>query len=229
MCCSGDKTVKATEAAQAAMTDTLRGSFMTAFSAKQDVLSKLIPKLMDAINNPHGFDPKTLALMKTNASDTVSANTTAAQTAANAYLASHGGATLGSGVAAQIKGQIAAASATEGAKENSNIDIQSGLLQNENYWRAINGLTTVANSENPEGIANAEVGSANSVANLSSAYLASKQADWQNTFGIIKGVAGLASAAAGVPSFGGATSTVTPQLGNGVSEGFSAFPSAGYT
>lgn len=205
MCSSGDSTVKATETSQAAFTNTLSQSFQTAFAAKQDMLGKLNARLTDMVNNPHGFDPKTLALMKTNASDTVTQNTANAQTAANAYLATHGGAELGTGVGAQIKGNIAAAGANENAREASGIDIQSGLLQNENYWKAISGLTNVANSENPEGLASSEVGAANSVGNLSQAFLASKQQDWNNTFGIIKGVAGLASAAAGIPSFGGSS------------------------
>src|SRR5258708_1104940 len=104
MCCSGDKTAGDSEKAQAASTHTLPGSFKTSFANQQEILDKLNAKLTDAINNPKGFDPRTLALMKTNASDTVGSQTAAAQTAANAYLASHGGATLGSGVGAQIKG-----------------------------------------------------------------------------------------------------------------------------
>jgi hypothetical protein len=203
MCSSGDTTVKSTEAAQAAFTNTLSSSFSTAFAGKQDILGKLNAKLTDQINNPQGFDPKTLALMKTNASDTVARNTNAAQVGANAYLATHGGAELGSGVAAQIKGGIAGSGAVENAREQSGIDIQSGLLQNENYWKGISGLTNVANSENPEGLAGAETSSANATADLSKAYLASKQADWQNTFGVISGIAGLGKAAAGIPSFGG--------------------------
>lgn len=202
------------------MTSTLAASFKTAFGAKQDMLNRLNAKLTDMLNNPHGFDPKTLALMKSGAADTVSRQTDAAQTAASTYLATHGGPTLGSGVAAQIHGGIAAAGATEGSRESSNIDIQSGLLQNDNYWKAISGLTNVANSENPEGLANAEVGSADATANLSKAYLASKQADWQNTFGIIKGVAGLASAAvpmfAGVGAGGGGGSNPNSPSGIGV-------------
>ena len=135
MCCSGDSTAKQTETAQAAFTSTLSSSFKTAFGKNQQMLDALNAKLTDAINNPHGFDPKTLALMKTGAADTVARQTAAAQTAANTYLATHGGPTLGSGVGLQIKGNIAAAGAAEGARESSNIDIQNGLLQNENYWK----------------------------------------------------------------------------------------------
>jgi hypothetical protein len=63
----------------------------------------------------------------------------------------------------------------------------------------------VANSENPEGLAGAETSSANSVGNLSQAYLASKQADWNNAFGVVKGIAGLGMAVAGMPKFGGSS------------------------
>lgn len=197
MCCSGDSTVKQTEQAQAAFTSTLTSAFKTAFANQQTVLQPVIAKLTDMLNNPQGFSPATMALMKTGATETVQAATESAQKAANAYLASRGGPTLGSGVAAQIGGSIAAGGAEATAKELSNIDIQSGLLQNENYWRAISGLTGVAAAENPTGFANAETNSANSVADLSKAYLASQQADWQNTFGIINGIAGLGMAAVG--------------------------------
>jgi hypothetical protein len=217
MCSSGDSTVKSTETAQAAFTKTLSDSFGTAFANKQDILGKLTAKLTDQINNPQGFDPKTLALMKTNASDTVARGTNAAQVSANAYLATHGGTELGSGVAAQIKGGIAGSGAVENAREQSGIDIQSGLLQNENYWKGISGLTNVANSENPEGLAGEEVGSANATADLSKAYLASKQADWNNAFGVVKGIAGLGMAVAGMPKFGGSSGgsgpTSAPQPG----------------
>lgn len=197
MCCSGDKTVKATETAQAAFTNTLTGAFNTAFANKQNILSAINTKLTDMMNNPHGFDPRTLALMKTNASDTVARQTNQAQVAANTYLATHGGPTLGSGVGAEIKGNIAAAGAGEQAREASNIDIQSGLLQNENYWKAISGLSDVAKAEDPEGLAGAEEGSANSTATLSKALLDSQQASWGNIGGIISGVAGLGLAGVG--------------------------------
>jgi len=209
MCCSGDSTVKSTEQAQAAFTNTLTSSFNKAFAGQQEILDAVKNRLTDAIANPQGFDPKTLALMKTSASDTVAANTAAAQTAANAYLASHGGATLGTGVGAQIKGQIAGQGATEGAREESNIDIQSGLLKDENYWRAISGLTNVAQAENPVGMAGAETSSAGQVGELSKAYTQSKVAGMQAFGGLLSGIAGLGTAAVGgytalKPTFAGA-------------------------
>lgn len=204
MCCSGDSTVKQQETAQAAFTNTLNTSFQQSFANNQAILGTLQKTLTDRVNNPTGFDPKTLALMKTNASDTVAQQTNQAQTAANAYLATHGGAELGSGVGAQIKGSIAAAGATEGAKEDSNIDIENGMLQNQNYWAGIQGLTNVANAENPTGFAGAETNSANATADLSKAYLASQQAGWQDLGSVISGVSGLAtSAIAGYNAFGG--------------------------
>jgi hypothetical protein len=170
------------------------------------------------VNNPHGFDAKTLALMKTNASDTVTQQTLNAQQSANAYLATHGGSTLGSGVAAQIKGGIAAAGAGEQSREQSGIDIQSGLLANQNYWNAISGLTNVANSENPEGLANSEISSANSVGDLSKAYSASKFAGLQAFGGLVSGIAGLGTAVAGMksPKFGGSSGSSAGAGGDGV-------------
>lgn len=216
MCCSGDSTAKASETASAAMQTTLNSSFQTAFGKNQAALDSVSSAMTKMLNNPQGFDPKTLALMKTNASDTVTQQTANAQTAANTYLSTHGGPDLGSGVAAQIKGSIAGAGATETAKEESGIDVENGMLQNQNYWNAVNGLTSVANAENPTAYANAANGSANATADLSKAYLASTQAGWQDTMGVISGVAGLASAAAGIPKFGGSSGgggTSAPQLG----------------
>jgi hypothetical protein len=205
VCSGGDKTAKASEVSAAAFQNTLQGSFQTAFGANQAILNTLTAKLTDTINNPKGFDPKTFALLKTGASDTVARQTEQAQIAASSAMARHGGPDLGSGVEAQVHGEIGAAGATEQARESSNIDIASGELQNENYWRAISGLTNVAQAENPTGYAGAANSSAESVSSLSRSVLASQQAGWQNTFGIISGIAGLGSAAIGAyNSFGGA-------------------------
>lgn len=181
---------------------TLQASFGQAFGKQQAILDSLTSKLTDMMNNPKGFDPKTLALMKTNASDTVTRQTLAAQTAASASAA-RGSADLGSGVNAQISGSIAGMGANELASENSNIDIQSGVLQNQNLWNAISGLTGVARAEDPSGLAGAANDAGKTTASLGSAFLASKQADWNNTFGVVKGIAGLGMAAAGLPKFGG--------------------------
>lgn len=197
MCSSGDKTAKATEDAQAAFTKTLQASFQTAFGKNQAILDGLTKTLTAQMQNPKGFDPRTLALMRTTASDTVARKTLGAQTAAGSYIASHGGADLGSGVAAQISGGIASSGAEEQASEQSNIDIQNGLLQDQNYWKSIAGLTDVANAENPAGYAGQATSAANSVSDLSRSVLASKQAGWQNAFGIASGIAGLGLAGAG--------------------------------
>lgn len=197
MCSGGDSTAKAQEKAQAAFTDTLRSSFSTAFGKSQSILDTLTKTLTDAINNPKGFDPRTLALMKSNASDQVAAGTRNAQVAAGNAMAARGGSELGSGVNAQIAGSIAGSGEAERARELSGIDIQSGLLQNENYWRGIQGLTGVAQAENPTGLASAANEGAGKVADLSHAVLASQQAGWQNAMGIVSGIAGLGTAAVG--------------------------------
>lgn len=197
MCSSGDQTAKDTEQAQAAFTKTLMSSFQTAFAANQGILSSIIPKLTEMMNNPQGFSPEELSLMKTKASDTVTAQTDAAQKAAGTYAASHGGADLGSGVQAQISGSIAGAGATEQERESSNIDIANEQERQQNYWRAIGGLQKTAEAENPTGYAGAANQSGDTTANLSRAVLASQQAGWQNIGGIISGVAGLGEAAVG--------------------------------
>jgi hypothetical protein len=201
LCCSGDSTVKSTETAQAAFTNTLNSSFKTAFGNNQSILGSLTSKLTDSMNNPQGFSPSVLASMRTNATQNVQQQVKNAQVAANAYGASHGTADIGSGVQAQIQGGIGSAGATETANELNNINIQSGLLQNQNYWNAISGLTNVAQAQNPTGYAGAETSAANSVGNLSQAYLASQQAGWQDVGGIVSGIAGLGMA--GVGAFNG--------------------------
>lgn len=201
LCCSGDSTAKATETAQAAFTNTLNTSFKSAFGNNQAILGNLTSKLTDSMNNPQGFSPSVLASMRTNATQNVQAQVKNAQVAANAYGASHGGPDLGSGVQSQIQGGISAAGATETGNELSNINLQSGLLQNQNYWNAISGLTNVAQAENPTGYAGAETSAANSVGNLSQAYLASQQAGWQDVGSVISGISGLGEAAVG--AYGG--------------------------
>lgn len=197
MCSSGDSTAKNAEQAQAAFTQTLQSSFQQAFANSQGILSGLTSKLTEAMNNPQGFSPAELQLMKSQASDTVTGQTQAAEKAASTYAASHGGADLGSGVQSQIAGTIAASGATEQAKESSNIDLANAEQQQQNYWRAIGGLSNVAQAENPTGFAGAANQGAGEVANLSQAVLASQQAGWQDVGSVISGVAGLGSAATG--------------------------------
>jgi|ERR1700704_645972 len=227
MCSGGDKTLNSAEKSQAAFMSTLQGAFSQAFGANQAILANLTKTLTDAIANPQGFDPKTLALMKTNASDTVARGVNAAQVAASQNAAVRGSTDIGSGVQAQIAGSIAGSGANELASENSNIDIQSGLLKNQNYWQAIHGLTDVANAYNPQGYANAANNAGSVTADLGRAALSAKQAGWQNAFGIVSGVAGLASAAAGIPKFGGSTgspgSSFTPTSSNWDDANFGAF------
>jgi hypothetical protein len=210
MCSSGDSTLKASEASSAVFQSTLQNSFNTAFGSNQIILNGLTKTLTDAVNNPKGFNPATLAAMRTGANDTVSRQTTGAQVAAGNYGASHGGADLGSGVQSQIEGSIAGTGAQENANEQSNITIANGQLQNQNYWNAIQGLTGVANAENPNAYASNANSAGSTTANLGSSFLASKQADWGNTFGVIKGVSGLVSAAAGLPMFGGSGGGAKP-------------------
>lgn len=197
LCCSsGDSGDASLEATQDAMTTTLNNAFSQSFSANQSILKNLTAQLNSVVANPQGFSPSTLASMRTSASDTTARQFASSARSAGAFAMSHAGTGTGSGVAAQIGGQVAEGAAAQDSSEQNQISIQNGLLQNQNYWNGINGLSGVAAQYNPTGYANSGANIANSATSASSALLASQQAGWQDVGGVISGVAGLGEAAA---------------------------------
>lgn len=203
MCSDADPTQEALRNSQAAFTTTLQNAFKTTFAANQAILASLTATLEKAIANPQGYTAQELTALRTGATDTVAQATLNAQRGAGAYAATHGGADLGSGVQAQIQGSIGTAGAEQLAREQGQISIANAERQQQNYWNAIYGLTQVGAAYNPQGYAAQETGSANATTSASHEVAAEKQQGWQNAFGIVSGIAGLASAAAGIPSFGG--------------------------
>lgn len=197
MCSSANPDEESLLQSQRAMTDTLDADYKTAFSQNQNVLAGLRTNLQDMIAHPKGFDPATEAAMRTSATDTNATQFANATRSANAYNSAHGGANLGSGVAAQINGQIAGTGAAIQSQNQNSITEANGQLQNENYWKGIAGLQGVANAYNPTGYANAASGSADATTNAANAVLSEQQAGWQNAMGVVNGIAGLASAGAG--------------------------------
>lgn len=197
MCSEADPTQVALRDAQAAFTRTIDSSFKTTFANQQQILGFLSAKLQQMIAHPSGFTPAELTALRTGATDTTAAATANAQKAVAAYGASHGGADLGSGVQAQIQGAVATSGAQELSREKSQITIADAERQQENYWSAINGLTGVGRAYDPTGYASAETSSANATTAASHEVSAEKQTGWQNAFGVVSGVAGLASAATG--------------------------------
>jgi len=203
MCSSPDPTEEALKQSQAAFTSTLQNSFQSAFGANQAILGTLTNALKAQVANPQGFTPAALTAMRTGATDTIASQTNNATIAANNYIATHGGSDLGSGVNAQIQGGVQVAGMQQQAGEQNQITLANAQQQQQNYWNAISGLTNVGNAYNPQGYASAETNSANATTTAANAVAAEKQQGWQNAFGVVQGVAGLATAAAGLPDFGG--------------------------
>lgn len=217
MCSSADPTQQALRDSQAAFTNTLQSSFKTSFAANQSILANLSSTLTQAIAHPQGYTPQEMAALRTGVTDSVATGTASATRAVGAYNASHGGADLGSGVAAQIEGGIQATGMQANSQGQNQISIANAEAQRANYWSAINGLTQVGAAYNPTGYAGVETGSANATTSASQVVDAERQQSWNNAFGVVKGVAGLATAAAGIPSFGGSGGGGGSSAGNGPS------------
>jgi len=203
MCSSANPTETSLQQSQAAFTNTLDSSFKSTFAAQQAILGSLSTTLQKMILNPQGFTPAEMTALRTGATDTTAMQTENAEKSAAAYGASHGGADLGSGVQSQIQGDIATGGSEQLSQEQNQITVANAQQQQQNYWNAINGLTQVGSAYNPAGYANAATNAANSVTSASNAITAEEQTGWQDAFGVVSGVTGLASAAAGIPGLGG--------------------------
>lgn len=208
MCSTADPTQVALRDSQKAFTDTLQSSFKTTFAANQAILGNLTSILTKAIASPQGYSPAELTALRTTATDTVAQQTSNATRAASEYSATHGGADLGSGVNAQIQGQIQAEGMKTLSTEQNQISIANAERQQQNYWQAISGLQQVGAQYNPTSYAAQETSSANATTAASHEVAAEKQQSWNNAFGVIKGITGLAAVAA-APFTGGASLLAT--------------------
>ena len=197
MCSEADPTQVALRDAQAAFTRTLDSSFKATFANQQQILGFLSAKLQQMILHPSGFTPAEMTALRTGATDATAAATANAQKSVAAYGASHGGADLGSGVQAQIQGEVATSGAQELSREQNQITVANAEREQTNYWNAIGGLTGLGRAYDPTGYANAETNSANATTAASHEVSAEQQQGWQNAFGVVSGIAGLASAATG--------------------------------
>lgn len=198
----GDTTAGNTEKAQASFTNTLQSAFAQNNQAQQGQLNFLSNKLQSAVNNPQGYSPETLAAMRTQATEQAAQNNQNVMQAVNEKNATQGGASataLPSGVQEQIQAGVGSQIANNEANQQLGITEQNGQLQNENQWRAIQGEESVAQLENPEGMAGQGTSAADSVSNLSQAVTASAG---PTVGSILGGVAGAALGAAG-SYFGG--------------------------
>ena len=141
-----------------------------------------------------------MAAAKTGAIQQTATDYTNASKAVNGQMAARGGSTLPSGVEAQIEGGLAQGAANEESSNLNQITLANEQQKQANYWKAVGGLSDVANSYNPNGFASSANGGAGTVAGLSQANTAAQQAGLWNTFvgGFGKGLGqGLGTAAAG--------------------------------
>jgi hypothetical protein len=199
LCGGGDSTVKGTEQSQQQFTTTLQNAFKQQFGANTGILNFLTGKLTAAVNNPQGFDAKTLASLNTNAVQQTATDYANASKATGAQIAARGGSTLPSGVNAQIQGQLAQAGANEETGQLGQIQLANEQQKQSNYWKAVDQLGGVANQESPAQYGSLANGGAGAVAGLSQAYSASEQASpWNQainsfTSGLGKGLSSFAT------------------------------------
>ena len=219
MCSDASGNATSNADASQAMTSTLQNDYKTAFANNQSILGNLTTSLNQAVAKPQGFTSPQMAALRTGAMDTTTSQFNAAKANAGAVAARYGG-DVASGVTGQIEGGLAGEEAATESGQQNQITEANANLQQQNYWKGIQGLSTVASQYNPTGYAGASTSSTNATTGADAQVLAEQQAGWQNTMGVIKGVAGLASAAAG-PIAGGignldtaGTSSFGEQLGN---------------
>ena len=193
----GDQTAQNTENSQGNFTQMLQNTFATNNAQQQSQLNFLNTKLQGAINNPQGYNAQTLAAMRAQGADAVAAENQNVQRAVQTRQAVQGGeAALPSGVNAQVNAQIASQAAEAGNKAQQDVTIENANLENQNQQNALREELGVAQTENPEGMANAENASANDVSNLSQAVTAANGPGIGSILGSVAG-AGLQGWASG--------------------------------
>jgi hypothetical protein len=193
--CKGDNTASEEEQSQENFSQQLQNAFNTNNAAQQNQLNFLNNKMQASINNPQGYSAQTLASMRAQANDQVSAQDQNVQRAVNTSEATKGGAdALPSGVSSQIGAAIASQAAQAGNNAQQNITENNANLENSNYWNAVKGEEGVASAENPEGMAGEDNGAASTVGSLSNAVT---QSDGPTFGSILGGVIGAGLGAAG--------------------------------
>lgn len=193
--CKGDETASNEEQSQENFSQTLQNAFNTNNAAQQNQLNFLNNKMQSAINNPQGYSAQTLASMRAQSNDAVSAQDQNVQRSVNNAEATRGGsAALPSGVNSQISAAIASQAAQAGNNAQQTITEQNANLENQNEWKAVQGEEGVAGMENPEGMAGEDNQAASTVGSLSNAVT---QSDGPSFGSILGGVVGAGLGAGG--------------------------------
>jgi hypothetical protein len=205
MCSSGGQvgqTDEALQASQAAMTTTLNDDYTQSFHDQQTVLANLQARANFIASNPFGYTPQQLAQQTTSINENTATAARQAMGSAAAFAAAHGGggADIGSGVSGQIAGQIASAATESKAQQLQSLSQQNQAMKQQNFWNAISTLNSVGSQYG--GAGGTAIGGAGSAASTAvgagTGALAAQQAGWQDIGGVVSGVAGLASAGAGI-------------------------------
>jgi hypothetical protein len=217
MCSSANPTEEDNLNSTAAMTSTLGNDFNQSFAQNQATLGNLTSALQQSIAKPQGFTSGQMAGLRTGAMDTNTQQFDAAKANAGAAAARYGG-DVASGVTGQIEGGLAGEEAANESGEQNEITQANAQQQQANYWKGIQGLSNVAALQNPTGYANAATGSSNATTGAANAVTSEQQQGWQDTMGVISGIAGLGSA--GAKAFTG--------FGGGSGSGGSSIQAPGY-
>jgi hypothetical protein len=190
------------------MTSTFNADYSQAFSEQQSVLGQTMAKFAAFAANPMGYTPQQLHAATTSINESTQQAATQALGQAAAFAASHGGsADISGGGAAALAGDIAAKTALTKSSELASLSQQNEAMKQENLWRGLQGLSGVG-SQFGDAAARAAAGAGSAAGSAVSAgggALQAQQAGWENTFGVMKGLAGLATAAPGFNLAGGAS------------------------
>lgn len=187
----GDSAIKNQENQQAGFNTQLQNVFTQQFGAQSGILNFLQGKLTNQINNPTGFSPAQMAALNTNNTENSAKSFANAQAATQNAEAARGGSALPSGVSAQLAAGNANAAAASNAQGANAIQLANASQQQNNYWNAVQGLSGVANQENPTGFAGLFNQGSSNVGNLGVDYNQTQQSQLESTLGgALGGVAG---------------------------------------
>ena len=197
-CSSGDPTAYNMEQTQAKMTATLNADYSLSFAHQMEIANQVQAKMEAMASNPLGYTPPQLAQARTSINENTATAAKQAMGHAAAYAATHGSADIGGGVTGQMAGEIGTSAAMTKAGALANLSQQNEQLKQENYWRAIGGLS--GTGEQFGRSAGTSIGGATETAKTSVDFgqlnLSTKQAGWQNAMGVVAGVGGLIEAGA---------------------------------
>jgi hypothetical protein len=197
---SPDQTQVALENEELSFDTTLQGIFSNQYSNQAAQLKFLQGQLEPEITNPQGFTPAQLASQRTGATDTNAAQYQQAQEALNNEEVDASGGSKLTGVAGanvESNAQLLNAEAQTQAAAQENITQNNAVLQQSNYWSAINALNGVAAQENPLGYASASSQASSASSAASSANSQHISATSSPLMGALGGAFGGAGTAAG--------------------------------